>query len=530
MPATRSRTPVVHALPFAAAMLALASCSESTKVSHGAPATIVAVSAIDEYGTINTALAPLTVRITDKDTIPVEGATITWALAGHGTLSATSTPSDRNGEAKVTFTFGDSAGTSAIAASVSGVTTTILFDATASAPGVRDDWTTYNHDGNRSGASQASVKGPLTKLWSYTPAAPSGTRPFQYVLDALPTADAVFLQWSAQCVLGPGYTGATEVDRVTTAGQRAWTHDGGYDTNIGQWGSVFGQVFVFQDDGIGYLDVNTGHQNFFSGVDRWGETLASGSVLYVDHRWHVDGPGPFVARMNSAGTKVWTALSYGKKRGDGYDDVAGIALNGSTLFVAGDYWADTSIVNPPKPGVYALQGATGTQLAYVSTKPTSKISADGANVYLIENSNTLVARAQSDLHVVWHVAVTNPGQQAPVIANRAIIISTNAGVESHDAATGALIWRKSLSGVESYFNGIPGPSTTLAAALGSGTLVATSSTDGIHILKLSDGTELSHLALTYPNTVWDPVIVNDPAKGALIYAVTYSQLVAFSSP
>ena len=25
--------------------------------------------------------------------------------------------------------------------------------------------------------------------------------------------------------------------------------------------------------------------------------------------------------------------------------------------MAGDYWADTSIVNPPKPGVYALQAA-----------------------------------------------------------------------------------------------------------------------------------------------------------------------------
>jgi hypothetical protein len=530
MNSTRTRTLAVHAIASAVVMLAVLSCSESTKVSHGAPASLVAISPLESFGPIKTAVAPLTVKVTDKDTVAIQGATIAWTLSGPGSLSATATPSDRNGEAKTTFTFGDSAGTSSVSATVNGLTTVITFDATASAPGVRDDWVTYNHDGNRSGASQASVKGPITKLWSYTPAAPSGTRPFQYVLDALPTADAIFLQWSAQTVLGPGYIGATEVDRVTTAGQRAWTHDGGYDANIGHWGSVFGSLFVFQDDGIGYLDVNTGHQTFFSGVDRWGETLANGAVLYVDHNWHVDGPGLFVARLNSAGTKVWTALSYGKKRGDGYDDIAGIALNGSTLFVAGDYWADTSIVNPPKPGVYALQGATGTQLAFAATKPTSKISADGANVYLIENSNTLVARAQSDLHVVWHVAVTSPGGQAPVIANRAVIISTSAGVESHVAATGTLKWRKSISGVMSYINGLPGPSTTLAAALGSGTLVATSSTDGIHILKLTDGTELSHLALAYPNTIWDPVIVNDPAKGTLIYGVTYSQLVAFSSP
>ena len=530
MSSTRSRTLAVHAIAYAAVMLAVLSCSESTKSSHGAPASLIAVSPLDQFGKINTALSPLTVKVLDKDTVPVEGATITWALAGHGGVSAPSTISDRNGEAKVTFTFGDSAGTSEVAASTAGLTTVITFDATASAPGVRDDWATYNHDGHRTGATQASVNGPITKLWTYQPAPPSGTRPFQYVLDALPTADAIFLQWSAQCVLGPGYIGATEVDRVTTSGARAWTHDGGFDANIGHWGAVFGQLFVFVDDGIGYLDLNTGTQKYFSGVDRWGETLAEGSALFVDHVWHVDGPGLFTARFNSTGTKVWSALSYGKKRGDGYDDIGGIALNGTTLFVAGDYWADTSIANPPKPGVYALQGATGTQLAYAATKPSSKISADGSNVYLTENSNTLVARAQSDLHVVWHAAVSNPGQQAPVVANRAVIIATSSGVESHDAVTGALRWRKSLTGVSSYIGSIGGPTTTLAAALGSGTLVVTSSTDGIHVLKLRDGTELSHLSLTYPNTVWNPVIVNDPVKGALIYAVTYSQLVAFKSP
>jgi hypothetical protein len=50
------------------------------------------------------------------------------------------------------------------------------------------------------------------------------------------------------------------------------------------------------------------------------------------------------------------------------------------------------------------------------------------------------------------------------------------------------------------------------------------------VLELTTGHELSHLALSYPNTVWNPVIVNDPSKGALIYAVSRTGLVAFSSP
>ncbi|HUK62353.1 MAG TPA: hypothetical protein VLV15_03435, partial [Dongiaceae bacterium] len=384
-------------------------------------------------------------------------------------------------------------------------------------PGVRDDWVTYGHDGSRAGASQASIKGPLTKLWRYTPAAPSSTRPFQYVLNALPTADAIFLQWSAQSVLGAGYTGATDVDRVTTDGHRAWTFDGGYDTNIGQWGSVWAGRFVFQDDGIGYLDIASGARLWFSGVDRWGETLADTSALYVDHHWHVDGPGPFVARMTTTGARTWTANSYGTVRGDGYDDIAGIALHGATLFVAGDYWAAATVTNPPLPGVYAFSASAGTRTAFAATKPASKISADATQVYLIENGNTLVARAQSDLHVVWSAAVTSPGQQAPVLANRAVIIATATGVESHSAATGALLWRSAnITGLGTYIGSIGGATTTLAAALGSGTLVATSTTDGIHVLLLTTGAEVSHYALTYSTAVWDPVIVNDPVKGALL--------------
>ena len=528
----RARAFAATALLAATISFVALSCSDSTNVRHGPPTTFTMVSGDAQFGVISTALPlPFVVKVTDADTVPVPGVTVTWVLAGQGALDAPTSVTDRNGEAKATLTFGATAGTSTVTSTAAGLSAKLNFNATAAAPGVRDDWVTYGHDGTRSGASQASIKGPLTKLWRYTPAAPSATRPFQYVLNALPTADAIFLQWSAQSVLGSGYTGATDVDRVTTSGSRAWTFDGGYDTNIGQWGSVWGSRFVFQDDGIGYLNIATGTRLWFSGVDRWGETLADTSGLYVDHRWHVDGPGPFVARMTTTGTRTWIANNYGTARGDGYDDVAGIALSGSTLFVAGDYWAAATVTSPPLPGVYALTKAAGARTAFAGTKPTSKISADATQVYLIENGNHLVARAGSDLHVVWSAAVTSPSQQAPVLANRAVIIATSSGVESHDAATGVLLWRSAtINGLSTYIGSIAGPTTTLAAALGSGTLIATSNSDGIHVLLLTTGKQLSHYVLTYSNAVWNPVIVNDPVKGGLLYAVDRTGLVAFSSP
>jgi hypothetical protein len=529
---SRARAVAESAVLAAAICLAVLSCSDNTSVKHGPPAMFTMVSGDAQFGVIKTELPrAFIVKVTDADTVPIQGVTITWALAGLGALDAPTSTTDRTGQAKVTLTFGATAGTTTVTSTAAGLSNKIIFNATAAAPGVRDDWVTYGHDGTRAGASQASIKGPLTKLWSYTPSAPSGTRPFQYVLNALAAADGIYLQWSAQSVLGSGYTGATDVDRVNTNGTRAWTFDGGYDTNIGQWGSLWGNRFVFQDDGIGYLNTSNGARLWFSGVDRWGETLADTSGLYVDHRWHVDGPGPFVARMQASGARTWIANNYGTARGDGYDDIAGIALSGSTLFVAADYWAAATVTNPPLPGVYALSKAAGARLAFAGTKPSSKISADATQVYLIENNNQLVARAQSDLHIVWSIAVTSPGQQAPVLANRAVIIATSSGVESHNAATGALLWRSpTINGLNSYIGSIGGPTTTLAAALGSGTLIATSNSDGIHVLQLTNGHELSHYVLSYSNAVWDPVIVNDSTRGGLLYAVSRTGLVAFSSP
>lgn len=49
---------------------------------------------------------PLVVRVADKMATPVQGVTIEWTVAGGGSLSATSTITDANGEAKVSWTLG----------------------------------------------------------------------------------------------------------------------------------------------------------------------------------------------------------------------------------------------------------------------------------------------------------------------------------------------------------------------------------------------------------------------------------------
>jgi hypothetical protein len=75
-----------------------------------------------------------------------------------------------------------------------------------------------------------------------------------------------------------------------------------------------------------------------------------------------------------------------------------------------------------------------------------------------------------------------------------------------------------------------GPTTTIAAALGSRTLVVTAY-DGIHVLALGTGVDLWHGRVTgIPGNVGNPVIVNDPAKGAVVYVEDGGKLYALSVP
>lgn len=521
--ALRSRASMI------AAALVLAACSESTGSKSGPAAAFTAVSPALAYGVVSTALAqPIEVKVADTAGIGVQNATVTWTISGPATLSAGQSKTDGNGHAKVMLTFGASVGTSVIVASTTGLSTTLEFDATGASPAVRDDWTTYGHDAGRTGASIGAVNGPITQAWRYSPAPPTVARPLEYVNTAVAAIDAVYLQWSAQSKGGAGYIGATMVDRISNAGGRVWMFDGGYDANFGNWVTIWNSRLVYQDDGIGMLSLATGTRLWGSGVDWWGETLPDSSGLYTDQNQHYDGPGPFIAKMDATGKKAWTANSYGTVRGDAFDYVGGLAMAGGKLFVAGDYWAATTVTNPPAPGVYAFAISNGAKTAFAATKPTSKPSADGTKVYLVENGTALVARAQSDLHVVWTVAVSSPSQQAPVIANGMVIIAANQTVEAHDAATGALKWRSgTIYGLQSSIGWGGGPSSTLAAALGSGTLVATSSNDGIHVLSLIHGKELYHLAVS-GSSLRNPVLVNDPARGTILYALDYTGLVAYT--
>ena len=75
---------------------------------------------------------PFIVEVQDGSSVAFAGVPVTFAVtAGGGTLSATSTTTDVNGRTQSTLTLGNTAGTNTVRVSVTGITQTITFTATA---------------------------------------------------------------------------------------------------------------------------------------------------------------------------------------------------------------------------------------------------------------------------------------------------------------------------------------------------------------------------------------------------------------
>ena len=94
---------------------------------------LVEVSGDDQSALVSTELSdPFVVQVNDQNGGAFSGAVVTFAVTGGGgTLSETSVTTGADGRAESTLTLGSTAGSNTVTADVSGISTTITFNATA---------------------------------------------------------------------------------------------------------------------------------------------------------------------------------------------------------------------------------------------------------------------------------------------------------------------------------------------------------------------------------------------------------------
>jgi outer membrane protein assembly factor BamB len=390
-----------------------------------------------------------------------------------------------------------------------------------------DPWLTYGHDPQRTSATDACINGALTLTWKYLPSAPPAL-PTRAVFHALARRDGLFLQWSRQSDWGSQYEGDTAVDRVSMDGARVWTFETPTDTTYGNWATVaLGSLFT-QDDGMYVVDPATGNQTHTTGVDWWGSPTFDATRLYTvgtTNQPDCGGSGLFVGAFDEAMNPKWaTNQNTARPCGAMNDVLGGIALESGILFYAPKYMPVVS--GSLKSGVYAFDGATGASRWSKPFISATRISVGNGNVYLAGEAGAgLVALRQSDGSTAWSQPAVNDNLiQAPLLAGgRVIVANLTSGAQmiaAFDAVTGTPLWSKPITFSAVYQN--RENLTFMAAALGSSTLVVTTST-GLSVLALDTGPTLWSGAIAGADALHDPVLVGDRvyvAGGLTLYALT----------
>ncbi len=416
-------------------------------------------------------------------------------------------------------------------------------------------WNGYGADAQRTGATDACLGTQIRTAWRYVPTPPTG-KALNVVYHATADETGAYLQWAAELDNTKVYIGQTNADRVTQSGQRMWTAQVGHESNMGHWATLAFDSLILNDDQIAYVDLATGQPTHMTDTDYAGETVFDGTRLIAVNEAKFAGPGLFIGAYDQQLSQLWRANDFNPCYLGAADRMDGLAVDGGMVFYVADYVGadsdtqDALLAAGLQSGLYAFDLATGAKKWFQPLAPGSKISAGANQIYLVE-SDTLVARGQKDGERVWMVPAIGAGAQAPVLALGLTIIGTSSGVSAFDQGSGKLVWSAPAEGVAvSKFSftfqgscsspnglfdvsvplggvGLSGsdggatqafyiaqPTTTMAAALGSRTLVVTAS-DSLQLLNLADGSRSYRATIDMEQgRVRDPIVV-----GSRIYVV-----------
>ena len=123
--ALRSTTRMFAGAGMALSLMFAAACDDDDPVEPPVATVLQITSGDNQTIAVNTAGAPMTVTLLDEDNDPIAGRTVNWAVAtGTGTLASTSSVTNAQGVATMTFTSGATAGNATVTATVGSLTAT----------------------------------------------------------------------------------------------------------------------------------------------------------------------------------------------------------------------------------------------------------------------------------------------------------------------------------------------------------------------------------------------------------------------
>lgn len=109
---------------------AISACSSNNSGTGGTPVRLTLITGGAISAVVGSAIGPIVVRVTDIDTIPVQGVLVTFTVNGGATLSVTSVATDAQGQALTSVTLGHTVGVVTVTAAATGVATGVTLQET----------------------------------------------------------------------------------------------------------------------------------------------------------------------------------------------------------------------------------------------------------------------------------------------------------------------------------------------------------------------------------------------------------------
>jgi outer membrane protein assembly factor BamB len=373
-------------------------------------------------------------------------------------------------------------------------------------PCASDAWTTYAHDAARTSASGGCLWGPLRLAWSATPRSfVDGSTLQGTATRAIADDDAVYVAGK----LGP----VPSLWRMAAdSGKSTWGYESHTEAPRGGWPTLASlargpspepaeQRVYLVDDGVNYADAATGRGRRAE-LDAWGESVSDGERLFAENNWYLDGYGLYVSAFDMDLELLWRRDYNALSRGYQVPDVGGLAL------------ADGLLVHASQHGVLggtalsAFDPRTGERKWRAAVSPQSSPSIAGGRVYAVERwpgekTDRLVARDLATGALAWATELADARGPAPVLAGHLVVMHAADAVVAFDATTGDRVWTAGLPRTAPPVQS----STTLAAAMGSRTLVVVTGTR-VHVVRLDDGAELwGDAPVPHAKRIEGPVVV-----------------------
>jgi len=209
---------------------------------------------------------------------------------------------------------------------------------------------------------------------------------------------------------------------------------------------------------------------------------------------------------------VWRASQFDGARGKNVADVGGIALGGDVVVHA-------AAAGPRGVPLLSAHDADTGVVKWSAKRswPESAPAVGGDRVFALERWNgesddRLVARDLASGEVAWSAKSGWARGTPPAITPKLVLVHARDALRAFDRGSGGLVWTATIPRTAPLVQSM----TTIAVALGSSTIVATSG-GRVFLLRLDDGRQLwsDDLVTGNGSSVHSPIVV-----GRTVYVVT----------